>query len=123
MNTPVSFEDAVKTRLKDIVADLIPEERWQALVEKSIKDFETNTLPKIINDELVAMYKEAIKVEFAKPEWQSKWEHGTYCAGEKIKTMLVEAAPLMLAGLLGGASQQVFYSMQTQIQNSGIVRY
>lgn len=36
MNTVMTFEDSVKKRLKSIVADLIPEERWDGLVRATV---------------------------------------------------------------------------------------
>lgn len=44
MNQVVTFEDSVKAKLKGIVAELIPEEKWDELVRAAVSDFEHNDL-------------------------------------------------------------------------------
>lgn len=119
MNQVMSFEDSVKQRLKAIVADLIPEERWDEIVRATVQDFERNDLPKLIKAELAEQYKKAITAEFAKSEWQSTWSsQGGFAASEAVKQMLIEAAPVILASMIGGAmenvKQQLHYTLQNQ---------
>lgn len=118
MNAVVTFEDSVKERLKSIVADLIPEERWDGIVRATVQDFERNDLPKLIKAELTEQYKKAIAAEFAKPEWQSTWSNGEYGASEALKKLLVEAAPMVLASMIGGAMQSVTQQLQYALQNN-----
>ena len=55
MNTNVvSFEDAVKNRVKSIVAELIPEDRYEAVVQQAIAEFESEDLPELVATELRA---------------------------------------------------------------------
>lgn len=117
MNAVVTFEDSVKERLKSIVADLIPEERWDGIVRATVQDFEKNDLPKLLKNELTEQYKKAIAAEFAKPEWQATWNNGGQGASEALQRLLVEAAPLVLASMIGGAVQQVAYNLQSALQN------
>lgn len=117
-NEVVSFEDSVKLRLKSIVAELIPEDRWDGLVQKAVKEFEQNDLPKLVKTELVEMFKGKIQGVLAGAEWQQKY--GSSCQPEVsdvVKKLLIEAAPEMLAGLLGSASQQLMMNFRSQIQN------
>ena len=113
----MTFEDSVKERLKSIVAELIPEERWNGIVTKTVQEFEHVDLPKMIKDELTDKYKKSISEELSKPEWQSRWDNGNQQASEAINKMLIDAAPLVLASLIGGAAQQVMYDFQARIQN------
>jgi hypothetical protein len=113
----LTFEESVKARLKDIVADLIPEERWEALVKVTIADFEKNDLPKLVKEELTKRYREAIMNELNKPEWQDKFDQGIPIGSSKIKEMLVEAAPLILAGLVNGAMSASLYNFKQQLLN------
>ncbi|HLP99167.1 MAG TPA: hypothetical protein VK149_12065 [Sideroxyarcus sp.] len=118
MNTQVTtFEDGVKNRLRGIVAELIPEDRYNELVRQAIVDFERSTLPSIVRTELTEMYKVKIREEFAKPEWCAKYGGINPEAGDALKAMLVELAPLMLAQMMSGAAQQMFFAYQSQIQN------
>ena len=117
MTTQVTtFEDAVKAKLKDIVADLIPEERWSAIVTATVTDFEKNDLPKLVKAELTDKYKAAIAAEFAKPEWQEKWSDMSLKESDALRAMIIEAAPLVLSSLIGGAIQQVMNTLKYQVQ-------
>lgn len=118
MSTVVSFEDNVKRRMKDMVADLIPEERWATLVASTISDFEKIDLPKLIKEELAAKYRVAIANEFAKEEWQAKWSAAGQMASPAVQKLLVEAAPAVLASMLNGAAQSVIQQLQYALQNN-----
>jgi hypothetical protein len=117
MNAVVTFEDSVKERLKSIVADLIPEERWDGIVRATVQDFEKNDLPKLLKNELTEQYKKAIAAEFAKPEWQATWSSAGPEASAALKKLLVEAAPMELASMIGGAMQSVTQQLQYALQN------
>lgn len=116
MNAVVSFEDSVKQRLKGIVAEMIPEERWDGIVRATVEDFERNDLPKLVKAELMEQYKKAIASEFAKQEWQATWNNGNQGASEALQKLLVEAAPMVLASMIGGAMQSVTQQLQYALQ-------
>lgn len=112
----IKFEDAVKARLKDIVADLIPEERWVMLVKQTVAEFEQKELPALVKKELTERYTAEIRREFAKPEWMPHWDNsGRQGASEMTKKLIIESAPLVLAGLIGGAVQQTVCQMQNSM--------
>lgn len=114
MNAVVSFEDSVKERLKSIVADLIPEERWDGLVRLTVAEFERTDLPKLVRAELAEQYRKAIALEFAKPEWQAKWsQEGSQCVSAAVSKMIVDSAPLVLASMIGGSVQNVVSHLQS----------
>lgn len=117
-NNIQSFEDSVKAKLKGIVADLIPEERYEMIVRETVKQFERDDLPKLVKEELIAKYREAINVEFAKAEWQCRWYNGQQQASEAVQKLLIDAAPLILASMIGGAAQQVVFNLQSALQNN-----
>lgn len=116
MNSIVSFEDSVKQKLKGIVADLIPEERWDGIVRATVQDFERTDLPKLVKAELTEQYKKTIAAEFAKQEWQSTWDNGSQQVPEALKKLLIEAAPMVLASMIGGAMQSVTQELQYALQ-------
>jgi hypothetical protein len=118
MNAVVSFEDSVKQRLKAIVADLIPEEKWDGIVQATVREFERTDLPKLVREELTAQYKAAIAAEFAKPEWQSRWNNVGLEASPNLQKMLIDAAPMMLASMIGGSMQSVIQQLQYNLQNN-----
>lgn len=117
MTNIMTFEDSVKERLKSIVADLIPEERWETIVRATVREFETKDLPALVKTELANKYKEIITAELAKPEWQGRWNMVGPEASEVVSKMLIDAAPLILASMIGGQAQQLVSNLQYSIQN------
>lgn len=118
MNAVVTFEDSVKQRLKTIIADLIPEEKWDGIVQAAVREFEKTDLPKLVRDELTTQYKAAIAKEFAKPEWQAKWSYAGHEASPALQQMLIDAAPLVLASLIGSSMQGLIHQLQHNLQNT-----
>lgn len=119
----MTFEDSVKQRLKGIVADMIPEDRWDAIVRATVADFEKKDLPQLVRDELIAQYKAKIAEEFAKPEWQSRWGAAGTEVSDGVRKLLIESAPLILAQLIGGSMQNVVMQLQHSIQNNIPLRH
>ena len=117
MNALVSFEDSVKQRIKSIVAELIPEERFNAIVSATVQDFEKNDLPKLVKAELAEQYKQAFAKEFAKPAWQRTWNNSGQSLTPAVQELLIEAAPKVLASMIGGAMQQVTYNLQSALNS------
>lgn len=116
MSAVTSFEENVKERLKGIVADLIPEDRYNALVAAAVADFEKNDLPRLVKESLSAKYREVIAAEFAKPEWQMKWAGAEHAASDAVRQLLVDNAALILANMIGGAMQQTVQTMHYTVQ-------
>ena len=114
-NQVIKFEDRVKERMKEIVADLIPDDKWESIVSSTVLEFEKVDLPKLVKDELTEKYKLLIQSEFQKPEWQQKWNGNFPAASEMVQKLLIEAAPQILANMIGGVSQQVMYDLQDKI--------
>lgn len=120
----ITFESQVKERIKGIVSDLIPEERWESIVAATISDFERNDLPKLVKSELEKMYSEIIRTELSKPEWRENWDiNGKSIASEMVQKLAVEAAPLILANMIGSAVQQTIYSLNNNVQMGNYPRY
>ena len=117
MSELVKFEDRVKEKLKGIVADLIPEDRWDALIQQTVQDFEKNDLPKLVKEELSKKYKEVINAEFNKPEWQAQWNGAGPEASEALKKLIVESAGMVLASMIGGAMENVLSQFRYALQN------
>ena len=118
MNDLVTFEDKVKERLKGIVAELIPEDRWDNLVRCAVLDFEKDELPKLIKEELAKQYRAVILAEFQKPEWKTTWNNGIPAASDAVKALIIEAAPLVLASMIGASMQNAMQSLQYSIQSN-----
>jgi hypothetical protein len=113
---PMTFEDSVKERMKAIVAELIPEERWTAIVAATVREFEAKDLPTLIKNELLETYKAAIKAEFAKPIWAQRWtDSGALAASEMVQNLITENAHAILGSMMGQATHAVVVQMQAEI--------
>lgn len=112
----VTFEDSVKARVKSIVADLIPEDRWDAIVQSTIASFEKDDLPKLIKSALTVEYQKAIAAELNKPEWQQKWGDPSGIVSDNVKKLLIDAAPQIFAAILSNTVQVVVDNLRYSIQ-------
>ena len=114
-NLPTTIQDSIKERIKSIVGELIPEETYNTIVAATVNEFMKVDLPKLVKDELAAEYKKLISAEFQKPEWRENWNNGGFAASDAIKNIIVEAAPQILAGMMGFAAQQVVMQFQNNM--------
>lgn len=113
---PASIQDTIKERLKSIVGELIPDEAYNAIVQKAVHDFRTVDLPKLVKEELTAQYKIKIAEELNSPEWQAFWDcSGRGQASVAVKDMIIESAPLILANMIGAGAQQVMSNLKYQL--------
>lgn len=115
-NLPTTIQDSIKERIKSIVGELIPEETYNAIVTATVKEFMQVDLPKLVKYELAAEYRKRISSELATPEWQQKYGACGPEASEAVKKIIIEAAPMILAGMMGFAAQQVIFQFQNQTQ-------
>ena len=56
-------------------------------------------------------------LEFAQPEWQTKYANGVPLVSEAVSKLIQESAPLVLASLIGGSIQNIVQQMQYGVQN------
>lgn len=112
-NLPATFEQRVKERISETIADLIPPDELSALVRGQVAHFQRNTLPELIKQSIQAQYAAALKAELQKPEYLPQWTAGgTQMAGEAIQKIITENAGQMLSSLVGSMVRQTVYQMQ-----------
>jgi hypothetical protein len=113
----VSFEDAVKIKLKAMVADLIPEERWDGIVNQTITEFVAKDLPLLIKKELEAEFGKKIKEALAAPEFTGyHFDNGQRVATELVTDLIKEQAPTILASFVGGLIQMQVQDIQNRLR-------
>lgn len=117
MTTPITFEDSIKLRLKSIVADLIPEERWDGIVKATVHDFERNDLPALVKRELTDQYKKLIAEEFKKPEWQAKFNNSNIECSLAMRQIIIDAAPQILASMMSGSAHMLAQDIRAYMSN------
>lgn len=112
------FEDGVKARVREIVSELIPEQMYNEIVQRTVEQFRTVELPSLVRAELTAIYKEKIREFISTPEFQAQWENGQQVAGEGVKKLLIESAPLVFASVMGGLAQSVIDQLRYKATQS-----
>ena len=110
-NLPISFEDSVKLKIKSIIADLIPEERWDGIVLAVTHEFLNKELPNLVKVELANHFRSLIAEELKKPEFMADYSSGQMLASGYVSKMIMEMAPQILANMIG-------HQVQLQIQNA-----
>ena len=113
MSLPATIENNIREKIKSTIGDMIPEEVWDKLVKDLTNQFINVELQKLVNAELTEHFRAKIREEFASPEWQSKWNPHVYgpAASDMVKNILVEAAPMIFANMMGAMAQQVVMRM------------
>lgn len=113
---PATFNDSVKERIRIIVGELIPEDVYNSIVADSVQNFMKVDLPKLVKDELTEKYKALIKEEFEQPKWQQRWSNAGSQASEKVREIIIEAGPSILAGMIGFAANNVVMDYHNRMQ-------
>ena len=118
-NAVATFEENVKAKLKLMISDLIPEEKYTLWMQEAIRDFERNTFKSLVEAELVATYKAKIQEELQAPEWQAKWDAQGNMSNEMLKSVLIDNADKILASMMNSVAYNVSLNLQQQIQQYG----
>lgn len=112
---PATFEQRVRERITETIADLIPPEELAKQVEAQVAHFKQQYLPKLIEQSIREQFAEAIRAEFAKPEYQPTWTSaGSMGASQAVKKLITDNGGDLLAGMIGSMVQQTIYSLQQQ---------
>jgi len=107
----------VKDKIKAEFVNLIPEDKWEAMVKSAVDDWfkkrETNyntremvsSFDQFVQGLLKEEVKERVKAYFSSPEWQGEWKDGGETASDKMKEIIVENSDKIMATILGNAFQ------------------
>ena len=126
-----SLAEQLKDKIRLDLAELMPEEVWQKLVQEQIHSFLTEEPPsnhweernkknppllrKIVHDVLGQIAREKVKEMLATPEWEGFWDGERKMAGVHIETLIKENASEILFGLLQQSFQGVVSQMKEQM--------
>jgi hypothetical protein len=117
---PADFQKTVADKIKAEFAGLIPEEHWKSLVKKHVDDFLNGTgegtLHAIVFREMGVKLAELLKTYFTTDGWSATWQgDGRHVASERIRHIITENMPTIVADLLSGAAQQTLENMRQRI--------
>ena len=124
---PTSIMKDVTDRVKATFATLIPDEKWQEMVQGCVDEFfkrksnsysGSSTESKFENlmNELI---KEEAKMQIQKflSSYQGvEWENGHLKASEKLEKLIKENASTLMQGLLSNVFSQLIYDMKNKLQ-------
>lgn len=113
-----TFEERVRQKLHEVVADLIPPERYDQIVRDAIRQYEQVDLPKEVKRQLDERFRKEIAAELDKPEWRSVYDNGRMGASAAVHKLLVDAAPLMLAAMMGSVSQDLLMQFRNNLASA-----
>lgn len=131
---PNQFQDKVRDRIRAAFVELIPEDQWNALVQKEIDAFLTtreervsgysyetrvvvrpSALRQAVWDVLAEEAKKRARVMLDSPEWQSMWNGEREVLGESLAKFVEEAAPVLLKSMFTNAVQTAVASLRSQL--------
>ena len=103
---------------KDLV-ELIPEDQWQALVDKEVEKFQRETAPEIIKELLTEKFKEHAVDRVSELSNTVEWSDitSTY-TNEKLRQFIAQSGGEIFAGVLTPAMQMVISDLNQRL-NSG----
>jgi hypothetical protein len=115
-NLPATFEQRVKERISETIADLIPAEELDQLVKAQVAHFQRTELPEMIKTLIRAQFQAAINAEFEKGEYKGIWQsNGHLGASEAVSKIIQENAGAVLQSLIGGMVQMTIQQMQNNV--------
>jgi hypothetical protein len=102
-NVPMTLEQSVKAKINETIGSLIPDETLTAMVQAQTTLFVRNELPDLVKRLIREQAEQAVKAEFAKPEYQTQWTHtGGYVAGEAIQKLVKENMGEIFNSMISG---------------------
>jgi hypothetical protein len=102
-NVPMTLEQSVKAKINETIGSLIPDETLTAMVQAQTTLFVRNELPDLVKRLIRGKAEQAVKAEFAKPEYQTQWTHtGGYVAGEAIQKLVKENMGEIFNSMISG---------------------
>lgn len=118
----------VKDKIRAEFVNLIPDEKWEALVKNAVdswfekKETRYNTTERVshfdyfVNSLLQEECKERVKEYFNSPEWQGQWDgEGGLEPSDMMKKIIIENSPKIIEMIIGNAFQQAFSNAMQHI--------
>ncbi len=119
INALASFEDNVKAKLKNMVAELIPDERFNLLVHESIRDFEENHIRDLVKKELTKHFEAMVREEMGRPEWQAQWGNsGQVLASDVIRKLITENSGTILANMMSRVVEDMVFQLNNHVSRT-----
>ncbi|MFI5296498.1 MAG: hypothetical protein ACHREM_00250 [Polyangiales bacterium] len=128
---PRKLAQQVQERVRGTIADLMPEDAWQAMIQREIKlwidgapatrsNFDSRQevppgVRAVVQDVLKTMMKEKVREALNSPEWAGFWDGNKQMIGPEVEKLVVTCAPEILRGILTDAVANVVRGIQYSI--------
>lgn len=131
---PNTLTDRLRERIRNSIADLIPEEAWDALVKKEMDAFFTaqntrdaygsnRTVESVFAQELravmVAETKKRMTAMMAKPEWNVYWDGKELQTGGRLMELAKKAGDSIITNWLATALGMFVQNVKQNITDLG----
>lgn len=130
-----ALADQLRDKIRVDMAELMPPEVWRNLLKSEIEAFfeprkitdyhgrpTGKTEPSVFRTVVESVIKDEAKKHLVdmlqQPEWAGFWEGHRHLAGIKIRDLIREAAPDIVAALLGDAIQRAVDQMQYTLRQT-----
>lgn len=135
---PSTLADRLKDRIRNSIADLIPDEQWNEMMKRELHRFfndttttsrggyynETKAIPstfaQVFNEVMVDTTRKQLVEYLNRPEYQPVWNamgNGTNVPGDAIRKLIAENAPALVEALFAKTFQDIMSSIRNAMQN------
>ena len=130
MEEEKTIETIIKERIQKDFAKLMPDEKFQALVEHEVKWFqeerevpsyrpgkryEPSPLVQLVRNELEKMFKSKLKEILDSPDYRGFWDANKESPGKVVKEIIKELSPQLWEMILAEQAQVIISHIRNNI--------
>lgn len=111
-----TLNEKIAEKVGENLVDLIPQDQWQAIVDKEVQIFKNQTAPRIIQDLLKEAYLERAKGVISELADTTEWDEitGEY-TNKALEQFIGQSAGVIVGTMLTPAMQQVLQDLRYKL--------
>ena len=111
-----TINEKIAEKVGENLVDLIPQDQWQAIVDKEVQIFKTQTAPKIIQDLLKEAYLERARDTLSELVDTTEWDNITQDTTNKaLEKFIGQSAGVIVGAMLTPAMQYVLQDLRNKL--------
>jgi hypothetical protein len=116
MTVMADFADRVKEKVKKDFAGMIPDNAWDQLVEKAVKEFIEKDLQAVVKEELDKDVRVRIRKYLMSDEWSQQYDgKGRNMVSREVSRLISENLPAIIESAIGGAMQGIVNDLRDRM--------
>lgn len=135
---PNTLADRLRQRIKDSIADLIPQEQWDVMLKKELEGFfnakidgrswssDGHLTPSVFSSAVRDVIGDTLKIQlkafFDQPDYQPMWKNGFFDPSSAIKKMAIECAGPIMENFISQAMQMFVQDVRSRLMSLNIPR-